>query len=489
MQKQAPSLGRILAMVIFALSCFGLLYFLWSSFGGIIPLKPQGYRFDAAFTNSNTLVNEADVRIAGVNVGKVKAKRLAPGGRETLATIQLDDKYGPIPADTRAILRQKTLLGETYVQLSPGSPQGPKLKEGSTLPGSSVAPTVALDQLLSLFDPKTRQAFRDWQQESAKTVQGPAGQDVNDALGNLPSFSENGASILAVLDQQSGAVTNLIHNTGEVFAALNQRQGELAQLVQNSNNFFGATASRDRELAQTIATFPTFLDESRTTLARLQNFSARTDPLVNDLKPVADNLGPTVHDLGQLAPDLRLLFANMRPLINESGNTLPQGVRFLQGAPPLFKGLRTFLPQLNPDISYLNFNRQNLADFISVGDSAIGAKLPPLEPGQESRHYLRQFGIINDRSLTLNQQQPPYTRGNAYFAPNAYERARAFGVLESFSCSPAGGQQTNPSPTGPPCFVQPPSLFDNLQFPRLEPGQAPVIEPPQNNQGTRPAQP
>jgi hypothetical protein len=47
--KQAPSLGRILAMVVFAMSCFGLLLFLWLAFGGSVPLKPEGYRVTVNF--------------------------------------------------------------------------------------------------------------------------------------------------------------------------------------------------------------------------------------------------------------------------------------------------------------------------------------------------------------------------------------------------------------------------------------------------------
>ena len=39
-------------MVIFALSCFGLLLFLWLAFGGPIPLKPKGYRFQASFAEA-----------------------------------------------------------------------------------------------------------------------------------------------------------------------------------------------------------------------------------------------------------------------------------------------------------------------------------------------------------------------------------------------------------------------------------------------------
>ena len=55
-------------MVIFALSCFGLLLFLWLAFGGSIPLKPKGYRFQASFAEATQLAKEADVRISGVPI-------------------------------------------------------------------------------------------------------------------------------------------------------------------------------------------------------------------------------------------------------------------------------------------------------------------------------------------------------------------------------------------------------------------------------------
>ena len=80
MQKQAPSVGRILTMVLFALSCFGLLLFLWISFGGAIPLKPKGYQFKIAFPEATQLAVESDVRISGVPVGKVKAVELSDNG-------------------------------------------------------------------------------------------------------------------------------------------------------------------------------------------------------------------------------------------------------------------------------------------------------------------------------------------------------------------------------------------------------------------------
>src|SRR4051812_22032626 len=115
MQKVAPTFGRLATMVAFALSCFGMLLYLWVSFGGTSPLRPKGYRFQAAFPKAVQLGVQADVREAGVSIGHVVAKRVSPDGRRTLATIELDDRYAPIHQDARVILRTKTVGGETYV--------------------------------------------------------------------------------------------------------------------------------------------------------------------------------------------------------------------------------------------------------------------------------------------------------------------------------------------------------------------------------------
>src|SRR5437016_13416992 len=117
-------------MVIFSLSCFGLLLFLWLSFGGPVPLKPKAYELKINFPEATTLAQEADVRIAGVTVGKVRSKQLDKRGSTTTATLDIDPQYAPIPTDTKAILRQKTLLGETYADLTPGNRRGPKLRAG-----------------------------------------------------------------------------------------------------------------------------------------------------------------------------------------------------------------------------------------------------------------------------------------------------------------------------------------------------------------------
>ena len=81
MQKRAPTIGNILVIILFVLSCFGLLLFLWESFGGPLPLKPKGYRFSVAFPRTLALAEQSEVRISGVNVGRVVSLKLGTEGR------------------------------------------------------------------------------------------------------------------------------------------------------------------------------------------------------------------------------------------------------------------------------------------------------------------------------------------------------------------------------------------------------------------------
>jgi len=159
MSKRAPSTTQLLVITAFALSCFGILLFLWVTFGGPTPFKAKSYQVTVPFTEASQLAEQSDVRISGVDVGKVENIELGPNGHESVALLNIDDKYAPLPQGTRAILRTKTLLGETYVELSPGSNNEPALPDGGKLPSAQVAESVQLDEIFRTFNAKTRAAF------------------------------------------------------------------------------------------------------------------------------------------------------------------------------------------------------------------------------------------------------------------------------------------------------------------------------------------
>ena len=486
MQRQAPSVAGLVTMVCFTLSVFGLLLFLWVSFGGPVPLRPEGYRVTVPLPEAYGLVEEADVRVSGINVGKVKATELHEDPPSTLATLEIDARYAPVPEDTRAILRQKTILGETYVELTPGSRDAPDLADGGRLPEANVRPTVEFDELFRAFDPETREAFERWQKELAASVAGGGGRDLNDALANLPGFAEAGADTLEVLDRRGDALGRFVRNTGVVFEALSERD-LIGELIVNSNRLFETTAARDDSLAEIISVFPAFLDESRTTLARLETFARDTQPLVEDLQPVTRELTPTLASIADFSPDLEDLFRDVDVLNEVAPRTLPDARRFLAGAEPLLESLNPFLLELNPILSYLNYQSPQVADFITVGGAALAGTLDRRGDEGHPRHILRQVGLISPTSLSgMNATRPAGERANAYLAPNAHNRRRAAGILESFDCGNAGGEQPDPSEGSPPCLVAPPSLWDNRTFTTIEQGEAPVVPPPLGNEGTEP---
>ncbi|MDQ6914430.1 MAG: MlaD family protein [Actinomycetota bacterium] len=477
MQKQAPSFGRILTMVLFALSCFGLLLFLWLSFGGPIPLKPQGYRFKVAFPEATQLGLEADVRTAGVTVGKVRQKDLDPHGNRTVATLEIDKRYAPVRTTARAILRQKTLLGETYVELTPGSPGSPTVPEGHFLRNSQVAPTVELDEIFNAFDPQTRAAFREWQQSLAASFQGQ-GQNISDAFGNLPVFATDATVLTQILDQEAAPLQRLIRDTGGVFQALTQDEGALRGLIVNSEQVFSATASQNESLAQVFQIFPTFLDESKLTLARLRRFAVATDPLIKDLKPVAHDLKPTLRDVRLLAPDLRRTFHQLGPLIDASRTGLPALRDVLTGARPLLAATGPFLGELNPILEWLALYQHQVADFVGAIPVAVGSRVPSATPGAVG-HYLRQISPSGAETVGIHKTRLPTNRGNTYNNPLylAELSTNQNLIFPNWDCNntaskgPQGPDFSGgPNSTGPACFVEP-----GLQFQGTQQGKFPHV--------------
>lgn len=489
MNRQAPSPARILTMVAFAASCIGLLLYLWISFGGTTSLSPRGYEISAEFNQAENLGSQADVRISGVNVGKVISVGLDRRTGLTRAVMQIDPQFAPRPANTRAILRQKTLLGETYVELSPGSATGPKLADGGTLPRGQIAPTVQLDQILSTFDPSTRQAFETWMQQQGIALTG-RGQDLNAALAQLYPFATNVDSVLAVLNRDSAATSTLLNDGGRVLAAVTRSPSALQQLVNNANTTFSATAAQAAALAATIKAFPPFLTASKTTIDRVTRFANTTKPLVDELRPAAVKLSPALESVAVLAPELNSLLVNVGPLTSASKAGVPAVQQFLNDSVPLLTRLTPYLGGVIPVIDYINTYRREIAAFFANGTATTQATLPG-NVTSAKLHYVRVSSPLNPETLTDYSTRLDSNRGNPYLLPGGYSSlVQGLPVFASNLCT------NNPQPTigptisasiaavlssvyyttdssGPPCRSQQPlgeaTTGQTQAFPQLQP--------------------
>ncbi len=477
MHTGSPPISRVITMVLFALSCVGLLLFLWLSFGGTIPLGAQGYRVNVSFPNAQDLATQADVRISGVTVGKVVSTQLNPKGNLTEATLQLQTQYTPIRQDTKAILRTKTILGETYVQLIPGSANAPPIRDGGSIPQGQVQSEVQLSDIFNAFDPTTRHAFQVWQQQLSTAVSGND-QNLNDVLGNLPSFAADASDVLQVLDVQHQAVVSLLQNGGTVFGALGANQTALQNLITSGEKTFATTAANNNQLAKTFEVFPTFLNETKTTMQKLQAFSVNTDPLIKELDPVAQQLKPTLQSVQQLSPPLRHLFTNLGPLITVSQTGLPAVHNILTGLEPTLGSLGTFLEQLNPILGWLSDHQQLISDFISNGASPIAATTTSFS-GNGVGHYLRQFSPTGAETLSLAPNRDSNNRGNTYPGPVWLANPQIFskGNFPAWDCKNTGaggdGSVGASGSAGTPgsqeaCWVAP-------TLPGAQPGQIPHL--------------
>jgi ABC-type transporter Mla subunit MlaD len=441
METRPPTITRILVALGFALSCFALALFLWITFGGPLPLKPEGYRFTVPFNEATQLAEESDVRISGVPVGKVKAVELADNGRAD-ATIELDSRYAPIPTDTRAMLRTKTLLGETFVELTPGDEQGPTLEEGGTLDEGQVAESVQLDEIWRTFDARTRSAFRVWMQGTSEALRG-RGDDLSAAIAELGPFAEETNRLLKVLDSQSRAVRQLVHDGGTVFDALAERQGQLRGLIENSQAVFSTTARRNEELADLFTILPTFQRESRATLASLDRFAENTDPLVQQLRPAARELSPTLVAAQKAAPDLKAFFEGLRGTIAASDEGFPALRRLLSDdfTPLLARlggsvgGQEPYLAHLNSVVQVLGMYRHEITAFLANATAATQFNTQIPETNFERPiHMLRTASPLNPDSIAAFDQRVISNRSNPYFKPLGYNQLAT--GLKSFANTP-----------------------------------------------------
>ena len=422
MSKRAPSTTQLLVIVGFALSCFGILLFLWVTFGGPTPFRAKPYQIKVPFNEATQLAEQSDVRISGVNVGKVQSIALAPNRRQALATVDIEDKYAPLPKSSRAILRTKTLLGETYIELTPGDGAGVQLADGGTLPEANIAESVQLDEIFRTFDPETRAAFQQWMQEAAVAINGQ-GQALSYGLGQLePTFVEFDR-LFRTLDTQRLAVGQLFSNGAKTFTALRGRDGEVADLIQSSNAVFQTTARRDRDIEALFRVFPTFLDESRLTISRLRTFAVNTDPLLRQLVPAAEELSPTLIAFANLAPEAKGFFEGLIPVIDRAPEGFASARRlFRDDFPPLLRASDPFLRNLNPLFTGLKlYKRETTAFFANIAASANVKLTETLKNGVHPQ-FLRTMGPLNPESIASYTNRLTTNRNSAYSPPGWAEQ-------------------------------------------------------------------
>ncbi len=249
----------------------------------------KGFRVNAVFESSNGLRVNSPVRIAGVNVGKVKAVKAKEGTNQTLVVMEIKKSGLPIHEDATAKVRPRIFLeGNFFVDLTPGTPQSPKLESNDTLKVTRTAAPVQLDQVLTALQSDTRQDLRDLldslatglnskpsasdDEDADPSARGEtAAKSFNDAYKDSPVALRGGAQVNEALlgVEPDRDVSRLLVGAARTSGALIRNEGLLKDLITNFDTTMGAFASESSNLQRSIRLLAPTLENANGALASL----------------------------------------------------------------------------------------------------------------------------------------------------------------------------------------------------------------------------
>jgi virulence factor Mce-like protein len=434
-----PTRGAVLVVGGFVLASLLLTLYVWRSVGGAIPLQPKRYSVTALFDNASQLTKEADIRISGVSIGSVTA--VEPHGLLTEATLSIDSEFAPLPSDVRAILRQKTLLGESFVELTPGSRDAPKLMEGDRIAPGQIAATQPLDRVLGTLDADTRERLRALLSDTSAMLEG-RGQDLNAAFGNVALGARHLRALTAILDRQRPAVESLVRDGGRVLQTIGDHEADTRALIRNGHRALEATAASSEQLTATVKAAPGLLRELRLTASSASHTATLAAPLLEELRPVAPLAAPVLRATREVAPQLRVLLEDLEGLLPTARAALPATADVVDAMSPLVDVLEPAGSDVVPVIDYMAAFRNELVATMANVASATNAKSPATSGRMTS--YLRTIIPIGEETIVGRSARIGANRFNPYRAPG--ELAQLASGLTSAGCAHA-----TESSSAPPC--------------------------------------
>ena len=316
------------------------------AFGGKLPWQSD-YELRAVVTSGLELQSRSPVRIAGVEVGRVKKIERGPGNT-AIVTMAIKEPGLPIHKDATLKIRPRIFLeGNFFVDLRPGSPNAPVVGSGHTLPLSQTAVPVQLDEVLSSLEKDTRRqlvrlvhglsvALEDGGDRAISrsfAQWGPAFVPVaiaSEALrgvrdDDLSQFIAKGETTAAALASRDRQIVTLIDGLDRTVTALASRRAELERSLPELDALLGEAPAALRAVDDALPATRALAIEARpalreapTTLKLADPVLAQTRALVSpgEVPALLDQLDPALDQLVPLEPRLAALFDRVTPVMD-----------------------------------------------------------------------------------------------------------------------------------------------------------------------------
>lgn len=232
------------------------------------------YDVNAQFLDSGGIFKGAEVSYRGVEVGRVADMRLTRDGIDVVLAIKSgQDK---IPADTEAVVANKSAVGEQYVDLQPKTDSGPYLKSGSIIPSQDTQIPVSTTEFLTNTDKLVN-----------SIPQGALRTAIND-LGT--AFAGTGLSLGQIIDSSNHFIqaanvnfdttTALLRDSNVALRTQVDKASAIRSFARDLALFSGTMAGHDLDLRTLIDNGSATANELRTFL---QQNNVPLGQLLNDL--------------------------------------------------------------------------------------------------------------------------------------------------------------------------------------------------------------
>ena len=286
-------------------------------------LGSSDYVLKVRFTDAGQVVKGGLVEVAGKQVGSVTDQRLTDDGVAEL-TLSIDSGWAPIPAGTRAQIRQFGLSGPAsrYIelQLPTGTERGGDLDDGAVIDLDKTISNVDIDTIFSIFDKRTRNSIRGVIRGSRRQYEGQ-GRRANRGLLYLDPALVSASRLFSELNRDTPKLRRFIDESSGLVGDLADRRDDLASLVSGLADTTSAIAAPRGSLADAIDQLPPFLRGANTTYVNLRAALDDLDPLVNEFKPVAKKLRPYTAELRRLVQDAEPTIRDLAGVIRRTGRS------------------------------------------------------------------------------------------------------------------------------------------------------------------------
>ncbi|CAB4909122.1 unannotated protein [freshwater metagenome] len=343
-------IGKLLTIAVFMIATLGIFGWLFVKAGGDLPGGESGNRARALVPTAFQLVPNADVRRAGVKVGRVKD--VTNRGSVGVVSFEVDKDQGTLYKNATVRIRTKTLVGENYVELDPGSPKAGPLGDNGVLPLAQAGEAVQLDEILSGLDDRTRKAIQA-NLDSLGGGFGERGAQLSRLFGTTPVTLKNVQELSDLLGDQKPQLAKMVDQTGQVLQAFANRTADVRNLAVQGQRTAAAAASRDAQIGATLAQLPDTLRQLEETSAKLGRVSRRSTPVTADLRVAMASLPAVTKRLEASANAGRELF-DVLPSVSRRADPMLAKLKDFSGATKdAVPSIDALMRNLNPALRYL----------------------------------------------------------------------------------------------------------------------------------------